>query len=66
MLYRWEGDDDYGLVIIISWPNFTLLYLYHCVWSVKTAHNLTPKKRDNNYSPHPLTPLPAYATTCNL
>ena len=31
-------------------------YLYHCVWSVITAHNLTPEKRDNNYSPHPLTP----------
>jgi len=25
-------------------------YLYHCVWSVITAHNLTPEKRDNNYS----------------
>jgi len=21
-------------------------YLYHCVWSVITAHNLTPEKRD--------------------
>ena len=31
-------------------------YLYHCVCSVITAHNLTPDKRDNNYSPHPLTP----------
>jgi len=33
-------------------------YLYHCVtvWSVITAHNLTPEKRENNYSPHPLTP----------
>jgi len=31
-------------------------YLYHCVWSVITAHNLTPEKRDNNCSPHPLTP----------
>ena len=28
--------------------------LYHCVWSVITAHNLTPEKHDNNYSPHPL------------
>ena len=26
-------------------------YLYYCVWSVITAHNLTPEKRDNNYSP---------------
>ena len=34
-------------------------YLYHCVWSVTTARNLTPEKRDNNYSPHPLT-----ATSC--
>jgi len=31
-------------------------YLYHCVWSVTTAHNVTPEKPDNNYSPHPLTP----------
>jgi len=23
-------------------------YLYHCVWSVITAHSLTPEKRDNN------------------
>ena len=29
-------------------------YLYRCVWSVITAHNLTPEKRDNNYSPHPV------------
>jgi len=42
----------------ISWPTFTLLSL-PCVWSVITAHNLTPEKRDNNYTPHPLTP-----TTC--
>jgi len=33
-----------------------LSYLYHCVWSVITAHNLTPEKCDNNYSPNPLTP----------
>jgi len=26
-------------------------YLYHCVWSVITVHNLTSEKRDNNYSP---------------
>jgi len=31
-------------------------YLYHCVRSVITAHNLTPEKRDHNYSPRPLTP----------
>jgi len=31
-------------------------YLCHCVWSVTTAHNLTPEKRDDNYSPYPLTP----------
>jgi len=31
-------------------------YLYHCVRSVITAHNLTPEKHNNNYSPHPLTP----------
>ena len=42
-----------------------LSYLYHCVWSVIIAHNLTQEKRDNNYSPHPLTPLRASATTFN-
>jgi len=31
-------------------------YLYHCVWGVITAHNLTPEKRDNNHSPHALSP----------
>jgi len=31
-------------------------HLYHCVWSVITAHNLTPEKRDNNCSPHLLIP----------
>jgi len=31
-------------------------YIYHCVWSVITAHNFTPEKRDNNYSPRSLTP----------
>jgi len=25
---------------------FLRSYLYHCVWSVITAHNLTPEKRD--------------------
>jgi len=25
------------------------------VWSLITAHNLTSEKRDNTYSPHPLT-----------
>jgi len=40
---------------IISWP-ILRSYLYHCVWSVITALNLTPEKRDNNYSPHPLIP----------
>jgi len=30
-------------------------YLYHCSWSVITAHNVTPEKRDNNYLPHALT-----------
>jgi len=37
-------------------PSFHYLllrsYLYHCVWSVTTAHNLTPEKRDNNYLPN--------------
>ena len=35
-------------------------YLYRCVCSVITAHNLTPEKRDNNYSP-----LRAFETTFN-
>jgi len=30
-------------------------YLYHCVWSVITAHSLTPEQRDNN-SPPPSNP----------
>jgi len=25
-------------------------YLRHCVWSVITAHSLTPEKLDNNYA----------------
>jgi len=41
-------------------------YLYHCVWSVITVHNLTPGKRENNYSPHPLTLTSCLATTFNL
>jgi len=41
-------------------------YLYHCVWSVITAHNLTPEKRDNNYSPHPLTPTTGLRSTFKL
>jgi len=29
-------------------------YFYRCVWSVITAHNLTPEKRDNNlFAPAP-------------
>jgi len=41
-------------------------YLYHCVWSVITAHNLTPEKRDNNSSPHPLTPTTCLRSTFKL
>ena len=33
----------------------------HCVWSGITGHNITPEKRDNNYTPHPVTPLRASA-----
>jgi len=29
---------------------------HRCVWSGLTGHNLTPEKRDNNYTHHPLTP----------
>jgi len=39
-----------------GWKNLVTLfhdlllrsYLYHCDWSVITAHNLTPEKRINN------------------
>jgi len=41
-------------------------YLYHCVWSVITAHNLTPEKRENSYSSHPLNPLRASKTALSL
>ena len=47
-----------------QWQQYTALfhdlllrsYLYHCVWSVITAHNLTIEKCDNNCSPYSLTP----------
>jgi len=37
---------------------YFMTYFYGPIFvlSVTTAHNLTPEKRDNNYSPHPLTP----------
>ena len=38
-------------------------HLYHCVWSVMTAHSLTPEKRDNiiiRIAPHPLTPTSSF------
>jgi len=41
-------------------------YLDRCVWSVITAHSLTPEKRDNNYSPHPLTPTPCLRNNIQL
>jgi len=41
-------------------------YLYHCVWSGITAHNLTPENRDNNYLPHPLTPTTCLRSTFKL
>jgi len=55
----------YGATVVTSLFHDLLLrsYLYHCVWSVITAHNRTPEKRDNNYSPYPLTPLHASETT---
>ena len=31
-------------------------YLYHCVWSVITAHNLTAEKRDNKLFAPPRNP----------
>jgi len=35
--YRWEDALSHDLLL--------RSYLYHCVWSVITAHNLTPEKR---------------------
>ena len=41
---------------------------HRCVWSGITGHNLTPEKRDNNYTPHSLTPhrASAHSSTYNL
>ena len=40
-------------------------YLYHCVWSVITAHNLTVEKRDNKLFAPPSNPT-SCSTTFNL
>ena len=45
------------LVFVLFHDLLLRSYLYHCVWSVITAHNLTPQKRDDNYSPHALTTI---------
>ena len=56
-VYRLNAEDHNVTVDLLLFHDLLLRsYLYHCVWSVITAHNLTPEKRDNNYSPHPLTP----------
>jgi len=54
----WCGRSATAKPLVYDFLHDLLLrsYLYHCVWSVITAHNLTPDKRDNNYLPHPLTP----------
>jgi len=41
-------------------------YLYHCVQSVIAAHNLTPEKHDNNYSPHLLICTPCLRNSIQL
>jgi len=60
--YRLLTDKNVTLHVSEVWGDWAVFhdlllrsYLYHCVWSVITAHNITPEKRDNNYSPHPLT-----------
>jgi len=52
-------DDRGACVLVCLYFIYDLLFrscLYHCVWSVITAYDFIPEKRDNNYSPHPLTP----------
>jgi len=58
------GQPNFARCLAVSWVIGTLYlfhdlllrsYRYRCVWSVITAHNLTPEKHDNN-SRHPLTP----------
>jgi len=41
-------------------------YLYHCVWSVITAHNLAPEKRGNNYVLHPPCPTSCLCNNIQL
>jgi len=45
-----RGPPAYQIPLPLTLFHDLLLrsYLYHCVWSVITAHNLTPEKRDNN------------------
>ena len=39
-----------GMTLFLFFHKPLLLrsYLYHCIWSVITGHNLTPEKRDDN------------------
>ena len=53
--FNYGGLIKLGLVLALFHDLLLRSYLCHCVWSVITAHNLTPEKRDNNYLPHPLT-----------
>jgi len=42
--------DPIKFVVLYLFPDLLLRsYLYHGVWSVITAHNLTPEKCDNKY-----------------
>jgi len=36
---------DHGKLVTLFHDLLLLSYLYHCVWSVTTAHNFTPEKR---------------------
>ena len=58
------AHDDHGKSVGLPLFHDLLLraYLYHCVWSVITAHNLTPEKR----GPTLYSPLRASETTFNL
>jgi len=55
MIYKKVSDNNFSPAFLIQKDSISL-----------TVHNLTPEKRDNNYSPHPLTPLRASETTFNL
>jgi len=55
-LHEWTMAGDIASIFCLFHDLLLRSYLYHCVWSVTTAHSFTPEKRDNNYSSHSLTP----------